>query len=362
MTPPTFDALTLAAVCGELQRTLVGARVQRVQQPEGSELVLSLYGGAGAHRLRIAADPAAPRVHLTQQKRDNPVQPPGFCQVARKDLEGAWLESASMPALDRVLHLSFVAADGSAATLILELMGRNANVFLLDADRRIRGSLRSETGVRALTHGVKYSPPPGLGEGGASAFLRAELDARGMSEPQELLALPFAPHTVMDPNGRTVGVWAFEPLCVAPGLRFPRESISVALDTFYALRQSDSAEKSERSSLGRAIRRESDYRKKALADSRRTIEEASRADMHEQNGQLLLGHLSQLAKGQSEVTLPDWFASGERTIPLDPKKTPQENAESCFARARKVRDAAEWADGRIADLEDELNCIASNRC
>lgn len=353
MATPTFDAFVLAAVCDELRRTIVGARVQRIHQPEPAEVVLSLFGPHGAFRLLLCADPTAPRLHLTQQRRDNPKQPPGFCQVARKDLEGAWLESIEMPALDRVATLGFRTADGESATLVAELMGRNANVFLLDSHRRIRGALRPETGIRNLKHGALYSPPPGLGEGNGGTFARAELEIRGVTA-EELLTQPFAPHSVAGEDGHTVGVWAFEPLTVPGGLRFPRESVSVALDTFYALRASAAGETDERKTLERALRREAEYRKKALEGVRKTLREAERADAHEETGNLLLGQLSAIEKGQAEVTLDDWFLGGTRAVALDPKKTPHENAEAYFARARKSRDAGEWADGRAADLEDEL--------
>ena len=82
-----FDTFTLAAVAAELRKMVPGAWVQKAQQPSATELVLSVYGKAGAHRLLLSADPQAFRVHLTQVKRDNPVTPPHFCQVCRSSAE-----------------------------------------------------------------------------------------------------------------------------------------------------------------------------------------------------------------------------------------------------------------------------------
>jgi predicted ribosome quality control (RQC) complex YloA/Tae2 family protein len=345
---PTFDAYVLAAVCAELRATILGARVQKVQQPSMTDVVLSFFGPHGAHRLLISADPQAPRIHLTQIKRENPKNAPGFCQVARKDLDGTWLEEIVQVPHERLCTLRF-----SEGLLVAELMGRNANLFLLDAQRRIRGTLRPDLGVRGSKYGQAYIEPPGLGEGvRLGAFAEAEAALRDLS------TLPFSPHSVSDEQGNTVGVWAFEPRTVRVGLRHARESISVALDTFYSLQSERSDEASRAQRLKKSLERESAFRVKALADARRTLEESASADHHEQSGQLLLAHLGAFQKGQTSVALDDWFQGGTRTVSLDAQKTPQENAEGYFARARKARDAAEWADGRIADLEDELAELA----
>lgn len=347
-----FDFFTLAAVVAELQATLVGARVQKVQQPTPNELVLSVYGRVGARRLLISADPQAARVHLTQVKRDNPVQPPGFCQVARKYVEGAWIEAVELPYPDRIVQVVCRSVDGERVTLVCELMGRNANVVLLSGTGTVRGVLR-RGGERDLHPGSAYALPPGLRLDApvlsrfaeAEAALRPEGALLAMAEQGQ-----FAPHSIID-NGETVGVWAFAPKSV---VGYPRESISVALDTFYALRSEEKAESAARAALLKSLNQELAYRIKALEDTERTLAEAARADAHEQAGNLLLASLGQLTKGETSVTLPDLYAEGEaRTIALDPKKTPHENAEAYFERARKARDAAEYAEGRRADLEAE---------
>jgi predicted ribosome quality control (RQC) complex YloA/Tae2 family protein len=58
------------------------------------------------------------------------------------------------------------------------------------------------------------------------------------------------------------------------------------------------------------------------------------------------------------VTVPDLYdetgQDATRTVALDPKRSPRENADAYFERARKARDARDYADGRAADLQAEL--------
>ena len=349
-----FDFFTLAAVVAELRLTLVGARVQKVQQPTANELVLSVYGRAGARRLLISADPQAARLHLTQVKRENPVQPLGFCQVARKYVEGAWIEAVELPYPDRIVQIAFRSVEGERVTLVCELMGRNANVVLLSGAGVVRGVLR-RGGERDLHPGTAYVAPPGLST--QKPILSRFAEAEAALRPEgELLAKTasgqFDPHSLSDAQGHTIGVWAFAPQSV---VGHPRESISVALDTLYAARSEEKAESAARTALLRSLSQEVAYRTKALEDVARTLVEAARADAHEQAGNLLLVSLGQLTKGMATITVVDFYAEDtERTIALDPKKSPHENAEAYFDRARKARDAAEYAEGRRADFEVEL--------
>lgn len=393
-----FDTFTLTAVAAELRRALLDATVQKVQQPSPHELSLALFGRQGAHRLLLSADPRNYRVHLTQTRQESPVNAPGFCQVCRKYLSGARLNQIALPRFDRVLRFVFRAHDSEEVTLVAELMGRNANLVLLSGAGIVRGVLRPTPpdSLRPLRAGQAYADPPGYGEkpdplalddeqidaslnegagasltevfSGIGPFAAGEIRARAesgstataLAELMEAVrAERFAPHSVVDAAGNTDGVWAFAPLTVPSDRRFPRESISVALDTFHATRLRHGAEATERGELAKALARETAFRERELTSARATRAEAARADQYEQTGNLLLANLGNVAGGAASVTLPDLYGDGSsRTITLDPKRSPQENARGYFERARKARDAADYAEGRIEDLQEELATLA----
>ena len=360
MTIP-FDFFVLAAVAAELRAALVGGRVQKVQQPSANELILSTFSkAAGGRRLLLSVDPHAARVHFTQVKRDNPTQPPGFCQIARKYLEGAWIESVELPFPDRVLHLVCRTVEGERVTLICELMGRNSNLVLVSGTNTVRGVLR-QGGEREMHHGAAYKSPPGISTDAPflSKFAESEAALRPVGELLTRTAQSdFAPHSIQDTEGHTVGVWAFETKSV---VGFPRESISVALDTFWATKLTEKAEDSAEAAAERARQQALARVEKQLAELEKTFAEAALADQHEECGNLLLAHLAQLSKGAESADVMDFYNDGQtRTIALDPKKSPHENAEAWFDRARKARDAAEYATRRKIELEAERAALQTN--
>lgn len=78
----------------------------------------------------------------------------------------------------------------------------------------------------------------------------------------------------------------------------------------------------------------------------------SRADRYERWGHLLMAQQRDIPKGADEVTLPDMFEEGEDvTIPLDPAKSPVENAEHYYDRARRTRRSREEAEQRLEETE-----------
>ncbi|WP_309719106.1 NFACT RNA binding domain-containing protein [Armatimonas sp.] len=357
MTIP-FDFFVLAAVAAELRAALVGGRIQKVQQPSANEIILSTFSkAAGGRRLLLSVDPHAARVHFTQVKRDNPTQPPGFCQIARKYLEGAWIEAVELPFPDRVLHLVCRTVEGERVTLICELMGRNSNLILTSGAGVVRGVLR-HGGEREMHHGAAYKSPPGISTDVPflSKFAETEAAFHPEGELLQRTALgQFAPHSIQGDDGHTTGVWAFETKSV---VGFPRESISVALDTFWATKLTEKAEDSAEAAAERARQQALARVEKQFAELEKTFQEAARADQHEECGNLLLAHLAQVSKGAESVEVMDFYNDGQtRIIALDPKKSPHENAEAWFDRARKARDAAEYAARRKAELEAEREAL-----
>jgi predicted ribosome quality control (RQC) complex YloA/Tae2 family protein len=82
------------------------------------------------------------------------------------------------------------------------------------------------------------------------------------------------------------------------------------------------------------------------------IDEAEICRLRE-NGELLLTFQGQIERGAVEATLPD-HTGNPRTISLDPKLTPVENAQAYFRRYRKATRAAEEVEGHLEEVRPDL--------
>ena len=162
-----FDAMFLSAVLGEVRDRCLGARIDKIHQPSRDTLILHLKSREGREKLLFAANPTAPRLHLTTASPENPPEPPMFCMLLRKHLLGAKLADISQPPMERAATFTFDCTDEMGfpvqKRLVAELMGRTCNLYLLSPEGRILDCLRriglDESAKRAALPGLNYVKP-----------------------------------------------------------------------------------------------------------------------------------------------------------------------------------------------------------
>ena len=72
-----MDGLSIAAAVFELQSVL-GAKIEKVHQPEKDVLVLTIKSDRTSKRLLLSASSGRARIHLTNTKKQNPAIAPNF--------------------------------------------------------------------------------------------------------------------------------------------------------------------------------------------------------------------------------------------------------------------------------------------
>ena len=132
------DFLALSALADELNAKLAGARMDKIVQPEADEIRLFLRAGGRTECLVASCNAGAPRLHLTAERKQNPVTAPNFCMLLRKYLSVSALEEVSMWREDRIIALRFNARtemrDNATFYLFIEIMNRYSNIVFTDAD------------------------------------------------------------------------------------------------------------------------------------------------------------------------------------------------------------------------------------
>ena len=140
-----FDGIVTKAITSELQE-LLGARIDKVYQPDKNTVVLGLYLDGKNYALNICIDSKYGRLHLTTHSKPNPQMAPNFCMLLRKYLIGLRLKNIITSNLERLVTLEFDGFDEFddvvLKKLVVELMGKHGNILLLDENRIIIDSLR----------------------------------------------------------------------------------------------------------------------------------------------------------------------------------------------------------------------------
>ena len=113
-----FDVLTIAALVDEVQRTLIGGRVQKVAQTGPFAAALEIYAGQ-RWGLLIDVKPQEPKLHLTRSlPASDPDQVTPFLLLLRKYVRGARLVAVEQVPLERIARFRFatVLVEGVAVT------------------------------------------------------------------------------------------------------------------------------------------------------------------------------------------------------------------------------------------------------
>ena len=167
-----FDSGMLACTLSEIRRLALGARIEKVYQPERDEIVIQMRSLEGEKKLLINAGSNNPRIGFSAVRRENPQNPPMFCMLLRKHLQGARLVSVEEAGFDRIAVLEFAGYDEMGFEcrkyLIAELMGRYSNLIYADSNKKIVSALKtldiSNASERQILPGMTYQLPDARGK------------------------------------------------------------------------------------------------------------------------------------------------------------------------------------------------------
>lgn len=165
-----FDSGMIFAVVQEINACVKDAKVEKIQQPQKDEVVITLHSAASRENLRLAINAGAnnPKIGFTAVQKENPSAAPMLCMLLRKQLGGGKLVEARQIGFDRIVELEFACRDemGFAVTrlLIVEIMGKYSNLLLTDGDKKIITALKmidfSTSRLRQILPGMTYELPP----------------------------------------------------------------------------------------------------------------------------------------------------------------------------------------------------------
>ncbi len=165
-----MDVTSLRAVLAEMRSGLLPTRFEKAQQPDTHRLQLGLRSLQGTLWLELSWLAEAPRLLAI----DPPLRQGDGSTLAQQlqhGLRGLALVSLEQQGWERVVALGFAPRPGEPIErqLVLEVMGRHSNLFLLDEDGRVitlaRQVRQDRSRLRPIGTGDAYvAPPPMAGE------------------------------------------------------------------------------------------------------------------------------------------------------------------------------------------------------
>lgn len=312
---------TLKQIVKELNEFLPGRFLGRIFQLSSSSLAID-FGLKETGFLFISIEPSAPRLYLIKrtvrelEKASSPLS--SFALAVRSVLGGGHLQSLTKDENERVIRFSFATendlGESTRHTLVVQLTGRSANLFLLDSSGKVQQAWRKPKGNGQLAGELYKPPPPGN---------------------------PASP----------IMLQANKPFSVQGGT-----TLSAAADKYYR----DLASRHEFDTLAgkvrASLRRELSRRRKLQENLRKDLVAHGNPSEHRRIGDLLLANTENARRFGNIVSLTDYYTDGAPTIEIevDENVTLPEAANSCFSRYTKGKRAMEELGSRLIQIGQEL--------
>lgn len=398
------DLFTLSALANELDKTLAGGRIDKIQQPEEDELRFFVRAGGKTHCLCISANAGAPRFHLTASKKQNPEQAPAFLMLLRKHLAVSGIEKIGVFNNDRTLFIKFIARtemrDNAEYYLFAEIMNRYSNIVFTDGDYTILDAVKyipfDEKRDHTVLRGIKYRPViqpktsyltdcfsifkafnggdlhqyildniSGFSGYTASEFLVSagisdcsdKLSEENLSAVSKTLDLfrninesqNFSPCVI---GGKEVYCFPYSIFTGETQNRAAQcvekfSSLSEAYDSLYTACDNELRNKARLKTLSSAVKRLLAKTEKNITIDLERLSECENADMHKLYGELIVSNIYKIKKGDKTLECVNYYDNQPISIPLDEQLSPSKNSAAYYAKYNKLKRTKEFTTSKL---------------
>ncbi len=392
-----MDGLTIGAVCAELSDALVGARVDKVNQPENDELVIFCRGRDGNEKLFISANASFARLCLTDASKQNPLTPPAFCMLLRKHLNGTKILSFEQPFNERIVFITFEGLNDfnepERKRLVVEIMGKYSNIILTDENGKIIDAIQRVNSlmsrVRLIQPGMTYELPPSQGRldpfGGdipdispiprliADTFTGVSRQAAEeiaylceKSPFRQALAEFLEPYTAhnfkpviqLDENGAPVDFYAVPQKRFLPEFFKPCGSISEAIEAYYAMRDRLQHVRERARELRLLVGNLLEKAERKQARQHEKLLECADMEKYRIYGELLTANIYKAARGAKSITVQNYYDNMlPLEIPLDNTVSPAANAQRYFKLYNKLKTASKLLGEQMNETARDIDFL-----
>lgn len=414
-----FDGITIANIVKELNDTILNGRIAKIAQPENDELLLTIKPAKGQVRLVISASASLPLIYLSRNNKPSPMTAPNFCMLLRKHIANGRIVGISQPSLERIIrfeieHLDEL-GDLCRKSLIVEIMGKHSNIIFCNEKGMIIDSIKhvsaQMSSVREVLPGREYfipdtmkkENPLGIPEENFTQELRSKpmpvgkaiynsftgispvvaeeicylagidssVPASEMSGDllahlyrqftyfmEQVTESKFSPAIYYDGNEPK----EFSSLLLTHFSNYQvksYDSISEVIRTYYSSRDLITRIRQKSSDLRRVVQTALERNRKKYDLQLKQLRDTENRDKYKVYGELIHTYGYNLEDGAKELEALNYYTNEMIKIPLDPQKTPQENAKKYFDRYNKQKRTFEALSELIKETKDEIDYLES---
>jgi len=418
----SFDGIVTQAVVCELENKITGGKIDKIYQPEKDEIIINIRTLHDTYKLLLSASSSNPRMHLTFQKRENPIVAPLFCMILRKHLQGGKILSIRQIASDRVVEFRIESytelGDLTEKRLIIEIMGRHSNILLVSDKNIVTDSIKhidfTVSSVRQILPGLIYEYPPSQDKippkdisafsvkeiftnshpdtlcekallsqiTGLSPLLAREICFRATKRINAMISESnteaitesaerffnnirlnnFNPTIIYDESKRHPQAFSCTFLTqYAPLPSYSSDSMSEIIDKFYETRSQNERINQKCAGISKILMNNADRCRKKIQLHKSNLEKAKNRDRYKMFGDLITANIYKLNYGDKTAVVTNYYSENQEEveIPLKPDLSPSANAQHYYKLFNKAKATEKHALSELEKSENELYYLES---
>lgn len=373
----SMDGIFIHYLVEEFNSFLNKGKINKIYQPNPLDIVIQVKKDGSTYQLLLSASLDSSRLYLTKQSFVNPATPGNFCMLLRKYIERGIITNIKQYQNDRIIMFEVNTfnelGDNVNYHLILELMGRNSNVILIDENNKIIDAIRklppSDTTTRYIIPKASYELP--IQENKVNPFTDNTDDVlldniQGLAKNIEkeiteyyngnikaFLSQKIKP-TIYQ-NGNKFDYYCFD-LNSYQMINNSFTTLSEMLDYYY--NQYKKTINYSNSDLIKQVKRLITHQKTKLNNLNDDLIKAKDNIKFKDLGILLQANLYNVKKGMSSIIVTNFLGNNEKlTIALNPELDPSKNLKQIFTKGKKASNALIEVQKQIDKVTNEINYL-----
>lgn len=413
-----LDGIYLYSLVDDLKKSILNSKIDKINQPEKDEIILTLRKERKNIKLLISSSPRFARIHLTNSVKSNPIKAPMYLMVLRKYILGGRITKLIQKDNDRILILEIENRDelgfDSIYSLIVEIMGRHSNITLVrNRDNKVMESIKHITpdinSYRVLYPGVNYIYPPKSNKLNPFAFNYDELNSfisensiifnenfysNSFTGISKLLSSDLY-YNIIEAHSSPTRNEIYENFknfinnldnnisyniytnkfgilkdFYSLELKSLKNEYSLIhyddphklMDDFYSKKDKQDRLQNKSTDLQKLINTNLDRCNKKSKILKETLKECKEKDILRLKGDLLTSYIYTIKKGDSICHLLNYYNEDEEEyidIDLDKTKTPSENIQRYYKKYNKLKISEEYAYKQLEKNNNEIDYLNS---
>lgn len=414
-----LDGLVISHIVHELNTNILDGRINKINQPEKDELVLTIKSNRQQYKLLLSANPSLPLVYFTKDNYTNPMVAPNFCMLLRKHLNSAKIISITQPSFERIIDIKIEHYDELGDLcykhLIIELMGKHSNIIFTDDNNIIIDSIKHisslVSSVREVLPNRQYFIPKQENKYcplntdlnkfkllakesnkpaykflyttfiGISPLIANEICFRASIDSETYvnsLNPDFVQHLyntfsrvleVVNSHDYTPCIiyQDNEPIeyssilltCFTNANTQNYSTICELLNTFYSEKAVINRIKQKSVDLRKIVTTNLERARKKYSLQQKQLEDTNKKEKYKIYGELLTTYGYSIEPGSKKVSLNNYYTGEDVSIPLDSTISPIDNAKKYFDKYNKLKRTYTALSEQIVETENDINYLES---